>query len=47
MHEDVAGYHKIGMDDHLPKPFTTEALRNKLHKWVAQNKIIQVNNEGP
>ena len=45
MHEDVAGYHDIGMDDHLPKPFTAEALRNKLYKWVAQDKKTHVNNE--
>ena len=45
MQEDVEGYYKSGMDDHLPKPFTTDNLRNKLDKWLVLDKKDQVENQ--
>lgn len=38
MQEDVDSYLKAGMDDHIAKPFTTENLRDKLNKWIVDNK---------
>ena len=37
--EDVDGYYKAGMDDHLSKPFTADKLREILNKWVPQSKV--------
>jgi len=39
--EDVDGYYKAGMDDHLSKPFTADKLREILNKWVLQSKVEQ------
>ena len=39
--EDVDGYYKAGMDDHLSKPFTADKLREILNKWVPQSKVEQ------
>ena len=43
--EDVDGYYKAGMDDHLSKPFSTDKLRNILYKWVPQTKVEQKTKE--
>ena len=36
MQEDVEGYYKAGMDDHLAKPFSSDELRDALIKWAHQ-----------
>ena len=41
MKEDVNGYYKAGMDDHLSKPFTANKLRDILNKWIPQSKVEQ------
>lgn len=41
MKEDVDGYIKAGMDDHLSKPFSADKLRDILNKWVPQSKVEQ------
>ena len=41
MQEDVDGYYKAGMDDHLSKPFTADKLRDILNKWTPQPKVEQ------
>lgn len=41
MKEDVDGYYKAGMDDHLSKPFTANKLRDILNKWIPQSKVEQ------
>ena len=45
MQEDVDGYYKAGMDDHLSKPFTTDNLREKLEQWLVLDKKEQVQNK--
>ncbi|MDH5370804.1 MAG: response regulator, partial [Gammaproteobacteria bacterium] len=38
--ENVATYYEAGMDDYMPKPFSSGKLREVLLKWVKQSGVV-------
>ncbi|MXP26598.1 PAS domain S-box protein [Altererythrobacter indicus] len=40
--EDIIISHKAGMQDHLSKPVSSEALARMLHKWIGPQKHAEV-----